>query len=198
MAFIALSYLIGSIPFAYLLTRFVHRADIREMGSGNPGGANVLTHVGFLPGALVGLLDVGKGLLAVHVGLRAGVYPLVLVLMAVAVTAGHCFSAFLGFRGGQGLSAAFGALFLLIPFELGIAVPVGVATGLVARRFRGTGWFGSSLHVGALLGFIVLIVAAILRQDSIALQILPLCTGVIVLLRQIPVIGGARVEAEAD
>jgi glycerol-3-phosphate acyltransferase PlsY len=195
---IVLSYLVGSVPFAYLVTRLFHRADIREVGTGNPGGANVLTHVGFLTGAIAGLLDVGKGVLCVGIGLRLGLSPLVLVLIAMAVTAGHCFSIYLGFMGGQGLSAAFGAMIPLIPIELGIAVLTAVIVGVLIRPLRNRGWFGSSLHVGALVGFIVLSIGAIVRQGSFVYQALPVLLGVIVLFRQIPVIGGSKIEAETD
>lgn len=62
---IIVGYLLGSFPTAYIITRMKEGVDIRKVGSGNPGGANVMTQVGFLWGALAGGIDVIKGLLAV-------------------------------------------------------------------------------------------------------------------------------------
>ena len=65
---VILSYLIGSIPFAYIAGRMAKGVDIRKIGSGNMGAMNVFYTVGFWPGLAVGIGDVGKGALAVYVG----------------------------------------------------------------------------------------------------------------------------------
>jgi glycerol-3-phosphate acyltransferase PlsY len=191
-------YLLGSVPFAYLVTQLSRGTDIRAIGSGNPGGANVLTHVGVFPGVVAGALDIGKGALAVYIGILLDASPPVLGLVALGVTVGHCFSFFLRFMGGQGLSTAFGTLAPLLPFEIGVSVLVGCLTGFVWRPYRTRGWFGSSLHVGALAGFVLMLILAVLQQDRAAFKALPVVLGAIVLLRQVIGIKDLRHATEAN
>jgi glycerol-3-phosphate acyltransferase PlsY len=111
---IAIGYLLGSIPFGYLIARLAGGADIRRAGSGNIGATNVPRVVGAWAGIVTLLLDGGKGALAVWIATRFG-HGLTLPLVAAAVAAivGHMFPAWLGFRGGRGVATAIGA-FLVI------------------------------------------------------------------------------------
>ncbi len=127
---LAISYLLGSIPTAYLLVRRIKGADIRTLGSGNVGATNVLRVAGKGPAALTYLLDGFKGWLAVAAvplfcrqfwpetpeGLRIGCF-----FMAVA---GHSWPVFLGFRGGKGVAVSSGALIGLNPVVFGLAFAV--------------------------------------------------------------------------
>ena len=124
---IIVSYLLGSIPFAFIMARAFKGIDIRKTGSGNVGAMNVIYAVGLLPGLLVGVLDVGKGALAVYLGtlLCQPSNPSGLVLLIVqmvcglAAIAGHNYPAFLGFRrGGRGGATAIGVLCYLIPMGM--------------------------------------------------------------------------------
>jgi glycerol-3-phosphate acyltransferase PlsY len=117
------AYLLGSIPFGYLLVRFFRHQDIRATGSGNIGATNVLRSGAKGLGILTLLLDLGKGfaavviafLLAKHGGLdRAGAYDLA-VVAAVAAVVGHVFPIWLGFRGGKGVATALGVFLALAP-----------------------------------------------------------------------------------
>jgi glycerol-3-phosphate acyltransferase PlsY len=121
----AASYLLGSIPFGYLLYRLRRGEDIREVGSGNIGATNVLRAGGVAAGVTTLFLDAVKGYLAVVLAARiAGASPEWSSLAAVVAVGGHIFSAFLKFRGGKGVATALGAF-------LGIApVPVLVAAGI--------------------------------------------------------------------
>lgn len=110
-----LAYLIGALPFAYLVSRLAGGGDPRAAGSGNPGATNVWRLAGAVPGAIVLVLDVGKGLLAVLVGQAAQATPLVLGAMGLAVVAGHIGSPFLGFRGGKGVATAAGVFAATAP-----------------------------------------------------------------------------------
>jgi acyl phosphate:glycerol-3-phosphate acyltransferase len=116
----ALAYLIGSIPFGYLLVRVKESADIRETGSGGTGATNVSRRAG--KGAGVGTLifDALKGAFAVWLAslLVTALYPYnewTIALSAVLAIAGHIFPVWLKFRGGKGVATGLGAFFMLVP-----------------------------------------------------------------------------------
>ncbi len=115
------SYLIGSISLAYLVTKLLKGIDIRKIGTGNSGAANVFYEVGHLPGILVGILDVLKGILPVWLALILNVPQSVIVMAAVAVVLGHNWSIFLKFQGGAGFAPILGIGFFLVPREILIA-----------------------------------------------------------------------------
>lgn len=124
---ILISYLIGSIPSAYIVGRLAKGIDIRKTGTGNMGAMNVFYKVGFWPGLLVGIMDAGKGALAVYVGgvlcQLSNMQPLLLIIVqlicGLAAIMGHNYPAFLKFqRGGRGGATAVGILFFLIPLGI--------------------------------------------------------------------------------
>lgn len=124
---IIIAYLLGSIPGAYIVTRLATGQDIRLLGSGNAGGNNVYRHIGLIAAIPVVILDVGKGTAAVAIAhwlLEAPLFePHPLVLLAgIAVVAGHTWSVYLKFSGGNGLSATIGALAIIMPLELLIVI----------------------------------------------------------------------------
>jgi len=100
------SYLIGAIPFSYVIPRVLLGTDIRQHGSGNPGASNVSRVCGKGYGGLALLLDVGKGTLAALLAQQAGAPP-VLGLFAVL---GHIFNPFLRFSGGKGVATSLGVI----------------------------------------------------------------------------------------
>ncbi len=101
-----LAYLLGGIPFAYLVGR-LHGLDIRRVGSGNVGTRNVLRTLGPAWGLLVLAGDVLKGALAVLLARALG-DPLGGAGGGIAAVLGHCFSPYLGLSGGKGLAATLG------------------------------------------------------------------------------------------
>lgn len=124
---IIVAYLLGSIPFAYIFTRLATGKDIRQLGSGNGGAHNVFREVGLKIAIPVALFDVSKGAAAVFIAYRLLNIPLrepdiFVLLAALAAIAGHMWSAYLKFRGGNGLSATFGALAIIMPWELLIVI----------------------------------------------------------------------------
>ena len=131
----ALAYLLGSLPFAVLVSRVMGLADPRSYGSRNPGATNVLRSGSKTAAALTLLLDGGKGWLALGLGWRAaqaGWLPMDAVAwLGLAVVAGHLWPLFLGFRGGKGVATAAGVLLGLNPW-LGLAT---VATWLIVAGF---------------------------------------------------------------
>jgi acyl phosphate:glycerol-3-phosphate acyltransferase len=108
-AWTILGFAVGSVPFAYLVVRFVGHEDIRAFGSHNPGGMNVARTVGWPAGIAVIVLDFLKGL--VPVGLAHhyfGVSGWYLVPIALAPILGHAYTPWLGFRGGKAVAVSFG------------------------------------------------------------------------------------------
>ena len=106
--FIACSYLLGSIPFGYLIFYFSEGKDIRTMGSGNIGATNVLRSKGKLAGLLTLALDILKGAVPVIYGRIHFDLPWIVLLGGLAVLLGHVFPIFLKFRGGKGVGSLVG------------------------------------------------------------------------------------------
>ncbi len=124
------AYLLGSLPAGVLVGYAVLGRDIRAAGSGHSGATNTIRQAGWLAGALVLILDVGKGALALWLARQWGDALSAPALAAGAVVAGHCWPVFAGFRGGMGLATAGGALLVLFP--LGFAAALGA---LIAAAF---------------------------------------------------------------
>ena len=112
------AYLLGSIPSAYIVGRLVKGVDMREVGDGRMGTNTVVRRLGIFCGITVAVMDFGKG--AVAVILAQVLYaPLIVVLIAgMVAVAGHNWSIFIGFKGGQGLAPTFGALASLVFWQL--------------------------------------------------------------------------------
>lgn len=126
-----LAYLLGSIPFGLLLTRFAGLGDIRKIGSGNIGATNVLRTGRKGLAALTVVLDFGKGLVAV---LLAGSFgPDMAIFASFGVVLGHMFPVWLGFKGGKAVATAGGVL-LALNWQIGVAAFL--AWLLVAAVFR--------------------------------------------------------------
>ena len=117
-----IGYLFGSIPFAILISR-MKGIDIRKVGSGNPGAANVFREVGKPYGLLVWALDMAKGALPMWIARDFfHIHPFFVGLTGVAAVAGHCWSVFLKFKGGKGVATSGGVFLFLFPWFFPIAV----------------------------------------------------------------------------
>ncbi len=137
-AILAVSYLLGSIPFGYLLVRLVRKEDIRAIGSGNIGATNVVRSGAKGLGVLTLLLDMAKGFAAVLFAKHAapglpGQPSDLAVCAAVAAVVGHVFPVWLGFRGGKGVATAFGVFLALIPVVILAAIGVFALVALATR-----------------------------------------------------------------
>ncbi len=111
---LAASYLVGSVPSGWVVTRLWTGKDIRQFGSGNIGTSNVLRTVGVVPAILVLLLDAAKGAVGVYLGGLVG-GDLSRLIAGIAAIAGHNWSAYLGFQGGKGIATSAGVLFAMWP-----------------------------------------------------------------------------------
>ena len=131
-----LSYLVGSIPFAVLVSRAFGLADPRSYGSGNPGATNVLRTGNKLAALLTLVGDAAKGLAVVvlvrQIGPQYGLTVSDVALAGFAAFFGHLHSVFLGFRGGKGVATAAGVLF-------GYSVWLGL--GVLAVWIAVAAWF---------------------------------------------------------
>ena len=111
---IVLAYLLGSVPSGYVLGKLAG-VDVRDVGSGNIGAANVARAVGKWPGALTLVADATKGFLPVSIAIQLEWEPFAIAGTAVAVFLGHLYPLFLKFRGGKGVATALGALLAVAP-----------------------------------------------------------------------------------
>jgi acyl phosphate:glycerol-3-phosphate acyltransferase len=126
IAAIVLAYLIGSLPFALLLARR-WGADLRRVGSGNLGAANVLRASGVRAGVIVAILDITKGAVSVMVAQRLG-GAAASAAAGVAAIIGHIYPVWLRFRGGKGVATACGVFSVLTPLAIPPALALFVAT----------------------------------------------------------------------
>ncbi len=149
----AYSYLVGSIPTAYLVGRLVKGIDIRQYGSGNVGGSNVARHVGrryFVPVAAFDILFKGTLTILLARWLELGLaYQ---AWAAVLATIGHNWSVFLRFSGGRGLAVTLGSMAVLAWVEAALALTIAL---LGIAVFRSTAlWFGIGLVLLPLLALV--------------------------------------------
>lgn len=135
---IVVAYLLGSIPFGYLIVKERAGVDVRSVGSGNVGATNVLRVSGKGPAVAVLLMDMAKGCFPVLVGRFLGVSPAILALVAVAAVLGHVFPIFLGFQGGKGVATALGAFLALAPIATATSIAVFVLV-VVWKRYVSLG-----------------------------------------------------------
>jgi acyl phosphate:glycerol-3-phosphate acyltransferase len=167
-AIIILSYLVGSIPTSIIITKAVKGVDIRNYGSGNAGGTNVMRVLGWKHGVLVILLDALKGVIAVVLiaRLHYGNIPfenitpfddftLVQIIAGIAAVVGHIWTVFASFKGGKGIATALGMLLIIVTIDMLIAIGVFVLVVTVSRY----------VSLGSLLGAISVPLTLIIREN---------------------------------
>jgi acyl phosphate:glycerol-3-phosphate acyltransferase len=131
---IVIAYLLGGIPFGFLLVKFTKGADVRESGSGNIGATNVLRTSGPAVGVATLVLDIAKGYLAVWLASAlTGGAPEWTSLAALAVMAGHAYPVFLKFKGGKAVATFTGAFAYLTPLPLAALVVLFIAVVAVTH-----------------------------------------------------------------
>ena len=128
---VILAYLLGSIPFGLLITKFAGAGDIRKIGSGNIGATNVLRTGNKKLAALTLILDMLKGTAAVVIA--NAVVPEAQTMAAMAALLGHMFPVWLKFKGGKGVATALGVMLGLSPLIAGIAMLVWLASAFTLR-----------------------------------------------------------------
>jgi len=178
---VIIAYLLGSIPAGYITTRLQSGKDIRKLGSGNIGAHNVYRNVGKFAAVMTAIFDVLKGAAAVVIAEKLLGYPTMaqvglpqaLVLLAgLGVVAGHIWSIFLRFNGGNGISPTIGILAILLPEELLWALAMTIVFAVLTRNivlsvnislilvvpFFALFWHETSLIIGFLVALILIMV----------------------------------------
>ncbi|MDR3746475.1 MAG: glycerol-3-phosphate 1-O-acyltransferase PlsY [Acidobacteriaceae bacterium] len=137
---ISIAYFLGSIPFGYLLMRFIRKEDVRQQGSGNIGATNVARSGGKGLGIATLALDMGKAYAAVMIaqhlakGVGGAMAYNVAVAAAVAAVMGHVFPVWLGFRGGKGVASALG-VFLALTWPSALSILAVFAVVFALTRY---------------------------------------------------------------
>ncbi|MBS9778889.1 MAG: glycerol-3-phosphate 1-O-acyltransferase PlsY [Campylobacteraceae bacterium] len=153
--FYILAYLVGGIPFGYLLAKYFGKVNIREVGSKSVGGTNVLRALKEQNPTLAKklaittvVLDALKALVVIFLAYLFDFDPSVLWTIGICAVLGHCFSPYLKFEGGKGVATGVGVMLWFLPLEVFIALGVWFVLGKVVR-------ISSISSLGALLTLII-------------------------------------------
>jgi acyl phosphate:glycerol-3-phosphate acyltransferase len=165
---IILSYLVGAIPTSIIVSKAVKGIDIRNYGSGNAGGTNVMRVLGWKHGIMVILLDALKGVIAVVLVARLHYgnipfenatpfddFTLVQIMAGIAAVVGHIWTVFASFKGGKGIATALGMLLILVTIDMLVAIGVFVLVVTVSRY----------VSLGSLLGAIAVPLTLVVREN---------------------------------
>lgn len=195
---IVVSYLLGSIPFGYLLIKIFRGEDIRQSGSGNIGATNVARSGAKGLGVLTLVLDALKGFVAVlhaHHGaehqlqqadfrlLHPDFAPNLMAVAALAAVVGHVFPVWLKFKGGKGVATALGVFVLIFPKALMVSLVIFIVVVAVSRY----------VSLGSILAAVAFPIAAYFLEDSAHLHqdrawginwgtVLPICATCILVI----------------
>jgi len=183
---IFISYLIGSIPTAYIFGRLLKGIDIRQFGSGNVGATNALRVLGTGPGIAVLVLDILKGSLAV-IFLGNLIYPKVAfvsdeilrIILGLSCICGHNWSIFLRFKGGKGIATTFGVL-------LGLSIKISgfkLIFGLVILTWVLVFVIVRIVSVASVLTGVTLPIYMIIFKQSNVLKFASILISIFILLR---------------
>ena len=142
---IIIGYLLGSIPTAYIVSRLRKGIDIRTVGSGNMGGANVMREIGTREGVFVGLFDIAKGAGAILIAQALNVSELRVFGAGFGALVGHNFPVFAGFRGGRGSATTIGIFLVLAPKATLLTLVVVAIPFFTSRKFTGAIIIGFAL-----------------------------------------------------
>jgi glycerol-3-phosphate acyltransferase PlsY len=157
LALLAGAYLIGSVPFSYMVARAFGVADVRRVGSGNVGATNVMRSAGKAAGLLAFLLDALKGAAAaLAVSWLAPTSSVLPALAALGAVIGHMYPLWLGFRGGKGVATGAGAFLALAPYPTLLAL-CAFALVLAVTRY---------VSVGSMAGAVTLAGAAFILGSA--------------------------------
>ena len=167
------SYLLGSVPAAYLATKWRQGIDIRQHGSGNVGAANILATGSKWASIVVIIFDLGKGILPVYIARLLGLPVYQQVIIGLATIIGHNWPVFLGFSGGRGLLTIVGVVLILAPWLALIMVVFAFAWAPFRQLALGTlcamillpilSWFLSE-PLAMILGFLAMFLLVIIRR----------------------------------
>ncbi len=174
--YLFLVYLIGSIPFGYIITYLLKGFDIRTVGSHNIGATNVYRSVGHIAGLTVLILDIGKGFFSVWMMKAVFNNTFLCLLAAISAIAGHSLSIFLKFKGGRGVATGCGAFFALAPLPMLISV-VGFGVVLLFTRYA---------SLSSIVGVVIFPVSCLIFKQDRLIIYLSIVASCIIILRHFP------------
>ena len=183
------AYLLGSVPFAYLVAKWSRGIDIRQYGSGNIGAANVIRSTSKWLGIPVIILDLGKGMVMVGGAYLVGLDITQQVIVGLAAIIGHNWSVFLRFSGGRGVLTTLGIVLILpvinminnrVPWEIVVFlaimavawliihnIPLGIAAGIAALPLVSWGFSEPlPLTLGYLAMFLLLVIKRLVARQA--------------------------------
>ena len=169
-------YLLGCIPTAYIVSRARKGIDIRTIGSGSIGGANVMREIGTREGIFVGLFDIAKGAGAILIAQALNVSELWIFGTGFAAILGHNLPVFAGFRGGRGSATIMGMFFVLASTAALVTLAVVAIPFFASRKFAGA----------IIIGFALLPLFIWLLEGSLSLVRYALAIDVFMLIRNLP------------
>jgi acyl phosphate:glycerol-3-phosphate acyltransferase len=182
---VAVAYLVGSVPFAYLLSR-QRGIDLRQVGSGNVGATNVLRTSGVRIAVLAMGLDLFKGIAAVVVAQRLALGSGTQMAAGLASVVGHIYPVWLRFKGGKGVATAAGVFAVLTP----------VALVFASGAFLLSVWTTRYISVGSIVGAITLAVVAIVTDTPGVIEVGSAIVALMILYRHRANIGRLRAGTE--
>lgn len=150
------SYLMGSIPSAYIVARLAKGIDIRTVGSHNVGALNTYNQVGIRAATVVLLADALKGVLAISLAMGIDESPCACLYGALGVVVGHNWSVFMGFRGGKGAATVLGVSLAILPLFTFIALLSTFVIGLITRN----------VVLGAAVGFVLINILTVFTDQG--------------------------------
>ena len=172
---IIIGYLLGSIPIAYIVSRIRKGVDIRAVGSGNMGGANVMREIGTHEGVFVGLFDIAKGAGAILIAQALNISELWVFGTGFGVLVGHNFPVFAGFKGGRGSATIIGIFLVLAPRSILVTLAIIAIPFFTTRKFT----------AAILIGFALLPLFVWLFEGSLALVRYVLAIDLFMLVRNL-------------
>jgi glycerol-3-phosphate acyltransferase PlsY len=179
---IIIGYLLGSIPTAYIVSRIRKDIDIRTVGSGNMGAANVMREIGTPEGVFVGLIDIAKGAVAILIAQTLNISELWVFGAGFAALVGHNFPVFAGFRGGRGSATVIGIFLVLAPQAMLVTLVIIAIPFFTTRKFSAAILIGIALVV---VGFVLLPLFIWLFEGSLTLVRYVLAIGIFMLVRNL-------------
>lgn len=161
---IILSYLIGSLTFAFILGKLITKKDVRDYGSGNAGATNAIRVFGVKVGILAFFGDLVKGIIAVLIGIMVagdiGGY-----FAGFFVIIGHNYPIFLSFKGGKGVATTIGVMLIISPYVSLICFSIGIVIALVTRIFS----------LGSIIGLFLAPIVVLIIVRPFNLQLFIFC-----------------------
>ncbi|MEW6095171.1 MAG: glycerol-3-phosphate 1-O-acyltransferase PlsY [bacterium] len=173
---IIVSYIIGSIPTAYLVGRIYGKVDIRTVGSGNVGASNVYRVVGKVAGIGVLIIDILKGLLPVYVVSLLGFDTIHKVVAGLGAISGHTWTIFLKFKGGKGVATGLGVFLGLTPIPVLIVLVVFVLVVAISKY----------IALGSIIGALLLSLLLLFFEKENIIKTFGLAVSLLIVIKHIP------------